>query len=107
MGKKIKILDIAKKMIELAGYKNKLDNKNGDIDIKFIGLRPGEKLHEDLTLGEHFVSTENKYIFKDGYKENQISDYKKFIDELQSILDNEDENIINSFFRKYIKDCIL
>ena len=41
------------------------------------------------------------------YKENHISDYKKFIDELQNILDNEDENMINIFFRKYIKDCIL
>ena len=107
MGKKIKILDIAKKMISLAGYKNKLDDKNGEIDIEFIGLRPGEKLHEDLTLSEHFVNTENKYIFKDDYKEKHISDYKKFIDELQNILDNEDENMINSFFRKYIKDCIL
>ena len=107
MGKEIKIIDIAKKMIHLAGHTNKLDDKNGEIDIKFIGLRPGEKLHEDLSLGKHFIKTSNNFIFKDSFIEKPIQDYDTFIEELKSIIQNEDLNKVKSFFRKYINDCLL
>lgn len=53
MGKPIKIFDLAKLMIELSGFTvyNKR-NKTGDIEIKIIGLRPGEKLHEELLIND-------------------------------------------------------
>ncbi len=107
MGKEIKIIDVAKKMIHLAGYTNRIDNENGDIDIKFIGLRPGEKLHEDLSLGKHFIKTSNNFIFKDSFVEKPIQDYNIFIEEFKSIIRNEDLNKVKSFFRKYINDCLL
>ena len=47
MGEAVKIIDLAKKMIKLAGY-----TPYQDIDIKIIGLRPGEKLFEELTNNE-------------------------------------------------------
>ena len=52
MGKPVKILDLAIRMIELSGLTvfNEKDTPNGDIEIKVIGLRPGEKLHEELFL---------------------------------------------------------
>ena len=49
MGKPMKILDLAKRMINLYGHQVKSDNDNG-IDIKMIGLRPGEKMYEDFWL---------------------------------------------------------
>ena len=50
MGKPVKILDLARKMIRLAGYTISDDSESGDIEIQITGLRPGEKLHEELLL---------------------------------------------------------
>ena len=52
MGEPVKILDVMKKVIFLSGLSlQDKDNPDGDIEIKIIGLRPGEKLHEELFLG--------------------------------------------------------
>ncbi|NBT58856.1 polysaccharide biosynthesis protein, partial [bacterium] len=52
MGEPVKIVDLARNMISLAGLKEKTDlESDGDIEIAFIGLRPGEKLHEELLIG--------------------------------------------------------
>jgi len=65
MGEPIKIIDLAKKMINLSGYIPKtVDNLDGDIEIKITGLRPGEKLHEELIIGENVYSTDHPQILK-------------------------------------------
>jgi FlaA1/EpsC-like NDP-sugar epimerase len=63
MGEPVKIYDLAVKMIQLSGLQL-LDNNNpdGDIEIKFTGLRPGEKLYEELLIGEKVIATDNKLI---------------------------------------------
>ena len=64
MGKPINILNIAKKMIKLSGKTIKDDNNvNGDISIKFTGLKNGEKLDEELILSNDLINTNNKDIF--------------------------------------------
>ncbi len=50
MGEPVKILDLARKMIRLAGYTVSEDDEEGEIEILFTGLRSGEKLHEELLL---------------------------------------------------------
>ena len=63
MGKPIKILDLAKKMIELSGLSWSTDeNKIGDIKILFTGLRPGEKIFEELSIGNKIKKTEHPKI---------------------------------------------
>ena len=63
MGDPIRIYDLAKKMIQLSGL-TLLDenNQGGDIEIKYIGLRPGEKLYEELLVGGEYKLTENRLI---------------------------------------------
>jgi len=65
MGKPIKIYDLAVKMIKLSGLQLISDtNPKGDIEIKFTGLRPGEKLFEELLVGSNSTITENKLIMR-------------------------------------------
>ncbi|MGC7590638.1 polysaccharide biosynthesis protein [Bisgaard Taxon 46] len=57
MGEPVKIVDLAKKLITLSGLSIKnTHNPKGDIEIKFTGLRPGEKLYEELLIGEDNVA---------------------------------------------------
>lgn len=65
MGKPVKIRDLAVQMIEAAGYSVRSpDNPDGDIDIQVIGLRPGEKLHEELLIGEGLQTTPHPKILR-------------------------------------------
>jgi len=65
MGKPVKIIDLAKKMIRLSGLEVKDSNHpNGDIEIVFTGLRPGEKLYEELLIGGNVLPTDHKLILR-------------------------------------------
>jgi FlaA1/EpsC-like NDP-sugar epimerase len=65
MGKPIKIIDLAKRMIRLSGYEIKSkDNPDGDIEIAITGLRPGEKLYEELLIGDNVSKTDHQRIMR-------------------------------------------
>jgi FlaA1/EpsC-like NDP-sugar epimerase len=65
MGKPVLIRDVARQMIEGAGMTVKdAQNPNGDIEIRFTGLRPGEKLHEELLLGQDMITTPHEKIMR-------------------------------------------
>ena len=89
MGKPICIKDLVIKLIKLSGLQLKDDlNPNGDIEIKITGLRPGEKLYEELLIDAETENTDHPLIFR--AKENfiimdeiipKLKDLKKNIDE--------------------------
>ena len=66
MGEPVKIMDLAKRMITLSGLKVKdQNNPNGDIEIVIAGLRPGEKLYEELIIdGDNIEKTQHPLIMK-------------------------------------------
>tara|TARA_B100000575_G_C23131964_1_gene656782 strand:+ start:1265 stop:3160 length:1896 start_codon:yes stop_codon:yes gene_type:complete len=65
MGRPVKIFELAKRLIKLSGMELKdQENPDGDIEIIFTGLRPGEKLYEELLIGENVSSTEHKQILR-------------------------------------------
>ncbi|MEX0619777.1 MAG: nucleoside-diphosphate sugar epimerase/dehydratase [Pseudohongiellaceae bacterium] len=65
MHEPIRIVDLAKKMIHLMGYDVKDENSyRGDIGIEYSGLRPGEKLYEELLIGESVTGTEHPKIMR-------------------------------------------
>jgi FlaA1/EpsC-like NDP-sugar epimerase len=63
MGEPVKIIELAKRMVELSGLKVKDASNHGDIEIKITGLRPGEKLYEELLIGDQPITTEHPEIF--------------------------------------------
>jgi FlaA1/EpsC-like NDP-sugar epimerase len=65
MGEPVKIIDLAKRMVELSGLGLKDEaNPNGDIEIQVTGLRPGEKLYEELLIGDNPLPTSHSRIMK-------------------------------------------
>ena len=65
MGEPVKIVELAKKLIRLSGMALiDANTPDGDIEIKFTGLRPGEKLYEELLIGDNVDTTEHKRILK-------------------------------------------
>jgi len=65
MGEPVKIVDLARRMINLAGLTVRdSDTPDGDIDIEFTGLRPAEKLYEELLIGENATGTEHPRIMR-------------------------------------------
>jgi FlaA1/EpsC-like NDP-sugar epimerase len=65
MGQPVKIVDLARRMIQLSGLTVKDEaHASGDIEIKVVGLRPGEKLYEELLIGDNPETTEHARIMK-------------------------------------------
>lgn len=65
MGEPVKIVDLARRMIQLMGYEVRSENNpGGDIAIEFSGLRPGEKLYEELLIGADVIGTEHPKIMR-------------------------------------------
>ena len=65
MGQAVKIMDLARRMIELSGLTVKDEqNPDGDIEIEITGLRPGEKLYEELLIGDNPKPTSHSRIMK-------------------------------------------
>lgn len=65
MGQPVRIRQLAEQLIHAAGYTVRDEhNPGGDIDIKVIGLRPGEKLHEELLIGEGLLTTPHPKILR-------------------------------------------
>ncbi len=65
MGEPVRIVDLARRMIQLMGYRVRDSNDpSGDIEIRFVGLRPGEKLVEELLLGDSVSGTVHPKIFR-------------------------------------------
>ena len=92
MGKPIYLYDLAKLMIQFSGKTIKI-NGNGDIDIKIIGLREGEKLYEELLIDEESLESSVKYIYQS--LESKISN-KNFQEIYSNIFNSYELNNIKS-----------
>ncbi len=106
MGKSIKIRDMIIKMINLSGLKLKDENNlEGDIEIKVVGLRPGEKLYEELLIGDNPEKTIHPKIQKINEPSISFDQFEKNINELTIQLDNQNseevKKILDSVIRFY------
>ena len=91
MGKPVKIKELAEKMIQLSGLQVKDElNPNGDIEIKYTGLRAGEKLYEELLIGDNVSETDNPLIMR--AKEDKLNwdNLKLLLENLRVVNDSDD-----------------
>tara|TARA_B100000787_G_scaffold168463_1_gene157266 strand:- start:268 stop:2181 length:1914 start_codon:yes stop_codon:yes gene_type:complete len=104
MGESVKIRDLVYKMINLSGYSVK-DNKNstGDIEVKIIGLRPGEKLYEELLIGDNPQKTNHSKIQKISDPYIPFDQLEVDLNNLKNLLDNNKVNEVKNLLDKLLK----
>ena len=84
MGKPVRIQDLAYRMVNLMGLTvQDEDNPDGDIPIEYIGLRPAEKLYEDLLIGSDVTGTEHPRILRADERSLPFETLSIFVGELQ------------------------
>ena len=95
MGEPVKITDLAENLIQLSGLEVKTqDNPYGDIVIEFSGLRPGEKLFEELLIGDSVGKTSHERIMTANERYLSLDDYCKLVADLDASCNEFDHDKI-------------
>jgi FlaA1/EpsC-like NDP-sugar epimerase len=103
MGSSVKIVDLAKRMIHLSGFTVKnSENPDGDIEITFTGLRPGEKLFEELLIGENVSQTAHQKIMRAEEHVIPWQDLQLILTDLQHAMSVSDYEQIRSILGQYV-----
>ena len=98
MGEPVKIVDLANNLIRLSGFEPGVD-----IKIEYSGLRPGEKLYEELLMSEEgLTKTANSKIFIGKPVEFDTKKVMYHLEMLKKIVDNEDVELIDSVMRAFV-----
>ena len=107
MGKPVKIYDLARRMVELSGLRVIDDDfPSGDIAIKVVGLRPGEKLYEELLIGNNPQKTKHPRIMKAQEVYVPWDELSSYLSSLKVAADNNDVLMIHNLFKKLIPEYI-
>ncbi len=104
MGEPVKILDLARRMIHLSGLQERdVRHPDGDIEIRFTGLRPGEKLHEELVLGQAVSGTDHPMIMQatEGYLTTDAM--QRLLDGLQTASERSDPQYARKVLAKFVE----
>ena len=103
MGDPIKILDLAYRMIHLSGLKPiDTSNPDGDIKVKFTGLRPGEKLYEELLIGDDVIQSEHPRIMQAREEKLPLDILEKKVKEIANLRKIQDDSSIKDILLKYV-----
>ncbi len=88
MGAPVRIVDLARKLVRLMGCRLRDDDHpDGDIEIRYTGLRPGEKLYEELLIGDNVTGTDHPKIFRAREQGLALREARVLLGQLQSALE--------------------
>ncbi len=100
MGEPVRIVELAEKMIHLSGLSVRSEkNLHGDISIEFTGLRPGEKLYEELLIGDNVAATQHPMIMSANEDYLSWDVLKIKLTELLSAVDQDDYARVRQLLR--------
>jgi FlaA1/EpsC-like NDP-sugar epimerase len=103
MGESVKIIDLARRMVELSGLSVRDEaTPQGDIKIAVTGLRPGEKLYEELLIGDNPLPTHHKRIMKAHEEFLSWASLQKEVTALKKALDANDVPLIRSLLKALV-----
>jgi FlaA1/EpsC-like NDP-sugar epimerase len=103
MGQPVKILELAEKMIHLSGLSIRSErNPQGDIDIEFTGLRPGEKLYEELLIGDNVSPTCHPMIMRASEEHLSWEILKGVLNEMLTALARDDYDRVRQLLRETV-----
>jgi FlaA1/EpsC-like NDP-sugar epimerase len=105
MGESVKIVDLARRMIELSGLAVKDEaNPDGDIAIEITGLRPGEKLYEELLIGDDPKSTAHPRIMKAHEAHIAWNELMQMLDRLSRAVDESDFDAMRTLLIEAVRE---
>ncbi|SFA81088.1 nucleoside-diphosphate sugar epimerase/dehydratase [Pseudomonas sp. NFPP24] len=103
MGEPVKIIELAEKMIHLSGLSVRSEkNPHGDISVEFSGLRPGEKLYEELLIGDNVVATPHPMIMSANEDYLSWESLKIKLAELLVAVDKDDYARVRQLLRETV-----
>ena len=103
MGQPVKIVELAEKMIHLSGLSVRSEkNPHGDIAIEFTGLRPGEKLYEELLIGDNVSPTEHPMILRANEDFLSWNLFKETLVELLGAVERDDYDRVRQLLRETV-----
>ena len=103
MGEPVKIAVLAEKMIHLSGLSVRSEqNPHGDIAIEFTGLRPGEKLYEELLIGDNVSPTEHPMIMRASEEHLSWEAFKVVLSELLAAVARDDYDRVRQLLRETV-----
>jgi FlaA1/EpsC-like NDP-sugar epimerase len=106
MGEQVKIIDLAKKLVYLSGRNIKYDSSSEGIEIQEVGLRPGEKLYEELLISGEEIKTTNKKVFKSNEKFPSNEILHQAINDLKCAVKNDDHIKIKEILKLHVEGYI-
>ena len=107
MGQPVKIIELAEKMVHLSGLTVRGDaNPHGDIEIQFTGLRPGEKLYEELLIGEGVLPTEHPMILRAQEEFIAWEPLKQILTDLLQAIDTDDYVRVRQLLRQTVNGYV-
>ncbi|RJG23681.1 polysaccharide biosynthesis protein [Massilia cavernae] len=104
MGEPVKIADLARKMVLLSGQELRSEDAPGGIELRYVGLRPGEKLYEELLIGDNVTGTEHPLIMRAEEAEIAWPFLELMLKQLDDACTRGEHDVIRSQLRKMVPE---